>query len=39
MVVYKAILKIWKQGGKMKVCDICGKEMKPGDYYILKNNH
>lgn len=23
----------------MKVCSICGKEMKSGDYYILKNNH
>ena len=23
----------------MKICSICGKEMRPGDYYTLKNNH
>ena len=23
----------------MKICSICKKEMRPGDYYTLKNNH
>jgi hypothetical protein len=23
----------------MRICSICGKEMKPGDYYTLKNKH